>query len=82
MQLRFPEGFRSNVDTDLVLRGPPDRPVLAGTVNVRDAVLLGGFDEVAVGLLGGGDADGGATVETGTAVCASTSGSRRPPPCA
>ncbi len=65
MQLRFPEGFRSNVDTDLVLRGPPDRPVLAGGVNVRDAVLLGGFDEIAVGLLGGDDADGGETAETG-----------------
>ena len=64
MQLRFPEGFRSNVDTDLVLSGPPDRPVLGGAVNVRDAVLLGGFDEVAVGLLGG-DADGGETAETG-----------------
>ena len=65
MQLRFPEGFRSNVDTDLVLRGPPDRPVLGGAVNVRDAVLLGGFDEVAAGLLGGDDADGGGTAETG-----------------
>ncbi len=64
MQLRFPEGFRSNVDTDLVLRGPPDRPVLDGDVNVRDAVLLGGFDEVAVGLLGG-DAAGVEAVETG-----------------
>ena len=65
MQLRFPEGFRSNVDTDLVLRGPPDRPVLGGAVNVRDAVLLGGFDEIATGLLGGDDADGGGTAETG-----------------
>ena len=65
MQLRFPEGFRSNVDTDLVLRGPPARPVLGGSVNVRDAVLLGGFDEVAVGLLGGDDAGGGETAETG-----------------
>ncbi len=65
MQLRFPEGFRSNVDTDLELRGPPDRPVLGGTVNVRDAVLLGGFDEMATGLLGGDDAAGGGTAETG-----------------
>ena len=63
MQLRFPEGFRSNVDTDLVLRGPPDRPVLGGTVNVRDSVLLGGLDEVAVGMLGGDDAAGGETAE-------------------
>ena len=65
MQLRFPEGFRSNVDTDLELRGPADRPVLGGAVNVRDAVLLGGFDEIAVGLLGGDDAAGGGTAETG-----------------
>ena len=65
MQLRFPEGFRSNVDTDLVLRGPPARPVLGGTVDVRDAVLLGGFDEVAVGLLGGGGADAPEAAETG-----------------
>ena len=65
MQLRLPDGFRSNVDTDLVLRGPPDRPVLGGAVNVRDAVLLGGFDEIATGLLGGDDADGDGTAETG-----------------
>lgn len=60
MQLRFPEGFRSNVDTDLVLRGPPGRPVLAGVVNVREAVLLGGLDELAAGLPGAG---GGAPAE-------------------
>ncbi len=60
MQLRFPEGFRSNVDTDLVLRGPPERPVLGGVVNVRDAVLVGGLDEAAVGLLGGEGAGGDA----------------------
>ena len=65
MQLRFPDGFRSNVDTDLTLRGPPDRPVLGGVVNVRDAVLLGGLDEVAIGLLGGDGADGGDAAGTG-----------------
>ena len=66
MQLRFPEGFRSNVDTDLVLSGPPGRPVLGGTVNVHDAVLLGGFDEVTTGLLGGDAASGNApAAETG-----------------
>ena len=58
MQLRFPAGFRSSVDTDLVLRGPPGRPVLAGTVNVHDAVLLAGLEE-ATGLLGGGESAGG-----------------------
>jgi len=52
MQLRFPDGFRSVVDTDLVLRGGPTRPVLAGTVNVRDAVLIDGL-EVGSGLIGG-----------------------------
>ena len=62
MQLRFPEGFRSNVDTDLVLRGPPDRPVLAGTVDVRDAVLFDGLD-AAGGLFGGGAAGGDARAE-------------------
>ena len=59
MQLRFPAGFRSNVDTDLVLSGPPGRPVLGGVVNVRDAVLLGGLDDVTMGLLGGGGAEAG-----------------------
>ena len=62
MQLRFPEGFRSNVDTDLVLRGPPDRPVLAGTVDVRDAVLFDGLD-AAGGLFGGGLFGGDARAE-------------------
>ncbi len=58
MQLRFPQGFRSNVDTDLVLRGPPGGPILAGTVSVHDAVLLEGLD-AAGGLFGGGDTAGG-----------------------
>ena len=62
MQLRFPAGFRSNVDTDLVLRGPPGRPVLAGTVNVRDAVLLEGLD-AASGLFGGDGPGGNAPAE-------------------
>ncbi|MEE2636558.1 MAG: translocation/assembly module TamB domain-containing protein, partial [Acidobacteriota bacterium] len=64
MQLRFPEGFRSVVDTDLVLRGGPTTPVLAGTVNVRDAVLIDEFD-MGSGLIGGGEGTalfgGGAT---------------------
>lgn len=65
MQLRFPDGFRSNVDTDLVLSGPPGRPVLGGAVNVRDAVLLGGLDELATGLLGGdGGEDGDSATDT------------------
>ena len=69
MQLRFPEGFRSNVDTELVLSGPPGRPVLGGTVNVHDAVLLDGFDEMTTGLLGGDAASGNApAAETGLAL--------------
>ena len=59
LQLRFPEGFRSNVDADLMLRGSPERPVLGGVVNVRDAVLLSGFDDASAGLLGVGAAEAG-----------------------
>ncbi|MBM63403.1 MAG: hypothetical protein CL484_10700 [Acidobacteria bacterium] len=55
MELRFPEGFRSVIDADLVLRGSPSAPVLAGVVNVRDAVLLDGF-ELSSGLFGGSEA--------------------------
>ena len=53
MQLRYPDGMRSIIDTDLVLRGAPTAPVLAGTVTVRDAVLLAEF-EMGGGLFGGG----------------------------
>ena len=56
MQLRYPEGFRSIVDAELVLKGSPNAPVLAGIVNVRDAVLLDGF-ELSSGLFGGGAAE-------------------------
>ena len=56
MQLRYPAGFRSIIDTDLVLRGDVSAPLLTGTVNVRDAVLLDGFD-MGTGLFGGGGAD-------------------------
>ena len=40
LRLRFPEGIRSLVDTELALGGGLDAPVLSGTVNVRDAILL------------------------------------------
>lgn len=40
MRLRFPEGIRSLVDAELTLGGGLEAPVLAGTVNVRDAILL------------------------------------------
>ena len=57
MQLRYPEGFRSIIDADLVLGGDASVPVLAGTVDVLDAVLLDGFD------VGGGLFDVGGTDE-------------------
>jgi hypothetical protein len=38
MILRFPEGFRSRIDTDLWLRGTLGSPILGGRVNVHDAV--------------------------------------------
>ena len=56
MQLRYPPGFRSLIDTELVLGGDVSTPVLAGTVNVRDAVLLDGLD-IDTGLFGVGGED-------------------------
>jgi len=50
MRLRYPEGVRSLVDTDLTLRGSVDDLILGGTVNVRDAVLLELF-EPSTGLI-------------------------------
>ena len=40
MRLRFPEGIRSLVDAELTLGGGLAAPVLSGSVNVRDAILL------------------------------------------
>lgn len=54
MQWRYPVGFRSLVDANLVLRGPPASPVLAGTIDVHDANLLDGLD-LGTGLFGGGE---------------------------
>ena len=61
MHLRYPEGFRSLIDTDLELRGDMDAAVLAGVVNVRDMVLLEGFD-MGAGLFGGTVEEDAATV--------------------
>jgi hypothetical protein len=44
MRLRYPEGFRSEIDADLALRGPIGAPILSGTVMVRDAVFARRFD--------------------------------------
>jgi hypothetical protein len=38
MHLRYPEGFRSNVDAALTLRGNPQGMILGGTVTVHDGV--------------------------------------------
>ena len=52
MAWRYPVGFRSVVDANLVLRGDATSPVLAGTIDVRDANLLDGLD-LGTGLFGG-----------------------------
>ncbi|MDE0830905.1 MAG: translocation/assembly module TamB domain-containing protein, partial [Vicinamibacterales bacterium] len=54
MQWRYPVGFRSLVDANLVLRGAAASPVLAGTIDVRDANLLDGLD-LGTGLFSGGE---------------------------
>jgi hypothetical protein len=54
MQWRYPVGFRSLVDANLVLRGGAASPVLAGTIDVRDANLLDGLD-LGTGLFSGGE---------------------------
>ena len=38
MRFNYPEGFRSEVDADLTLRGSVRSPLLAGNVTVRDAI--------------------------------------------
>jgi len=44
MQLRYPEGIRSNVDTDLTLTGRLTAPTLSGTVTVKSALWEGSLD--------------------------------------
>lgn len=44
MRLRYPEGFPSNVDADLWLRGNAASPVLGGSVTVHDAVWTRRFE--------------------------------------
>lgn len=51
MNLRYPEGFRSTVNADLSLTGPPDAPRLSGTVDVLRANYRPPLDPSA-GLLG------------------------------
>ena len=58
MKLRFPEGIRSIVDAELTLGGEIDDAVLAGRVDVRDAVWLNVF-EPSTEFLSFADADSG-----------------------
>jgi translocation and assembly module TamB len=44
MRLNYPEGFRSEIDADLTLRGTMRTPVLTGTVTVRDALYQRRFE--------------------------------------
>jgi len=64
MRLRYPEGFRSEIDAELALRGPMDAPVLSGTVTVRDAAFTRRFDAGADLLdLASGSEPAGGSVE-------------------
>ena len=57
LQLRFPEGFRSVINAELSLEGQFDDPVLAGAVDVTEAIWVQQF-EADAGLLDfGGAAD-------------------------
>jgi hypothetical protein len=44
MRVNYPEGFRSEIDADLALRGNVRTPILSGTVTVRDAVYERRFE--------------------------------------
>jgi translocation and assembly module TamB len=52
MRVRYPEGFRSLVDTDLALRGLASSPTLTGTVHVKDAVWVRQIDTDTADVLG------------------------------
>lgn len=44
MRMNYPEGFRSEIDADIELRGTIDSPLLTGNVTVRDAVYTRRFE--------------------------------------
>ena len=67
MRIRYPEGFRSQVDTDLALRGPVGAPVLTGTVHVKDALFIKSVDTEGTGLFGLAASAGSATATPTTA---------------
>jgi translocation and assembly module TamB len=50
MRIRYPEGFRSLVDADLVLRGDVASPTLSGSVMVNNATWSGSFDVAGSGI--------------------------------
>ena len=52
MRVRYPEGFRSQVDADLALRGPVGAPILTGSVRVKDALFVKSVDTEGTGLFG------------------------------
>lgn len=66
MRLRYPEGFRSQIDADLTLRGELANPVLSGQVRVLSSIFTRRFEGGAelLDLSGGSDA-AGTPVETG-----------------
>ena len=61
--LRYPEGIRSRVDADLILRGSVDAPTLGGLVTVQDAIWMelfqadGGFMDIMGGEAAAGPAE-------------------------
>jgi hypothetical protein len=65
MRVRYPEGFRSQIDADLALRGPVAAPVLTGTVHVKDALFIKSVDTEGAGLFG-------LAASTGTSTAAAT----------
>lgn len=44
MRMNYPEGFRSEIDADITLRGTVQSPLLTGSVTVRDAVYERRFE--------------------------------------
>jgi hypothetical protein len=44
MRINYPEGFRSEIDADIALRGSVQSPLLTGTVTVHDAVYERRFE--------------------------------------
>jgi hypothetical protein len=52
MRVRYPEGFRSQVDADLALRGSAQSPLLTGTVRVKDALWIKPVDTEGAGIFG------------------------------